>query len=249
MFFSNNLSDIDHCFFSKLGGNSKKIYSSLNCGMGSSDNKTHVKKNLSYISKYYELSSKNLITMYQTHSTKCKVIKNNTMQPIKADSLVTNQANLILCVLSADCAPILFYDPKKRVIGACHAGWKGALNGVIENTLKSMKDCGSKLQSIRCAIGPCIDFASYEVRKDFYQAFLQKSLRNKQFFERFDNDKYLFSLSDFITSSLLRSGINNVENINIDTVSNESLCFSYRRSFIKKENDYGRMISTIVIKE
>ena len=187
--------------------------------------------------------------MYQTHSTKCKVIKNNTMQPIKADSLVTNQANLILCVLSADCAPILFYDPKKRVIGACHAGWKGALNGVIENTLKSMKDCGSKLQSIRCAIGPCIDFSSYEVRKDFYQAFLQKSLRNKQFFERVDKDKYLFSLSDFITSSLLRSGINNVENINIDTVSNESLCFSYRRSFIKKENDYGRMISTIVIKE
>ena len=161
MFFSSNLSDIDHCFFSKLGGNSKKIYSSLNCGMGSSDNKTHVKKNLSYISRYYELSSKNLITMYQTHSTKCKVIKNNTMQPIKADSLVTNQANLILCVLSADCAPILFYDPKKRVIGACHAGWKGALNGVIENTLKSMKDCGSKLQSIRCAIGPCIDFTSY----------------------------------------------------------------------------------------
>ena len=114
MFFSNNLSDIDHCFFSKLGGNSKKIYSSLNCGMGSSDNKSHVKKNLSYISRYYDLSSKNLITMYQTHSTKCKVIKNNTLEPIKADSLVTNQANLILCVLSADCAPILFYDPKKK---------------------------------------------------------------------------------------------------------------------------------------
>jgi len=248
MFFSNNLKNIDHCFFSKLGGNSNKIYKSLNCGIGSNDNERNIIKNLSNVSDYYGLSTKNLITMHQTHSVKCKIIHNICKEPIHADGLVTNKSNLILSVLSADCAPILLFDPRKKIIGACHAGWKGALNGIIENTLKTMQNLGSKKEDINCAIGPCINFTSYEVQSDLRDAFLKKSKKNKQFFIKINKSKYIFSLSDFISNCLYDYGVKDVENINIDTASNESLCFSYRRSLNKKENDYGRMISTIVIK-
>ena len=250
MFFANNLRSIDHCFFSRLGGNSKGLYKSLNCGKGSYDSYENINKNLKNIARYYDLSKENIITLHQTHSNRSIILKDN---PIKKkhlyDGIVTNKKNLILSILTADCAPILFYDSKNIVVGACHAGWKGALSGIIENTLKNMIFLGSKTDNIQCAIGPCIGQKSYYVRKDFYKMFTLKNKKNAQFFVQVSSDHYLFSLKDFIINKLKLLKIADICAINIDTFAEETLCYSNRRSVLKKENDYGRMISTIVIKD
>ena len=250
MFFANNLKAIDHCFFSRLGGNSKGLYKSLNCGKGSFDSQKNINKNLENISEYYELPNHNIITLHQTHSNQSKILKNKPdKEKYMYDGVVTNKKNLILSILTADCAPILFYDPKKKIIGACHAGWKGALSGIIENTLKNMTHLGSKSEDIKCAIGPCIGEKSYYVRKDFYKTFILNNKKNGQFFFKVSSDRYLFSLKDFIINKLKLLKISDICAINIDTFAEETLCFSNRRSILKKENDYGRMISTIVIKD
>ena len=250
MFFSKNLSDVDHCFFSRIGGFSKKKYSSLNCGKGSNDNPLLVEDNLKTIHKYFNLPRSKLITMYQTHSNICKIIEPKLQQTeYKCDGIVTKHQNIILSVLTADCAPVLFFDQKKSIIGACHAGWKGALNGIIENTLSSMKLLGANINNINCSIGPCIGQSSYEVKSDFFKIFVDKSIRNRQFFIEINKDKYQFSLKKFITLKLEEQGVGNIDTVNIDTYKDEHLCFSYRRALHKKEDDYGRMISTITIKE
>ena len=250
MFFANNLRSIDHCFFSRLGGNSKGLYKSLNCGKGSYDSYENINKNLKNIARYYDLSKENIITLHQTHSNRSIILKDNpTKKKHLYDGIVTNKKNLILSILTADCAPILFYDSKNIVVGACHAGWKGALSGIIENTLKNMIFLGSKTDNIQCAIGPCIGQKSYYVRKDFYKMFTLKNKKNAQFFVQVSSDHYLFSLKDFIINKLKLLKITDICAINIDTFAEETLCYSNRRSVLKKENDYGRMISTIVIKD
>ena len=250
MFFAHNLKTVEHCFFSRLGGNSTGLYKSLNCGKGSYDLSKNINKNLDNIAKYYELPTNNIITLHQTHSNKSLLLK-NTINNNKYlyDGVVTNKKNLILSILTADCAPILLYDPKEIIIGACHAGWKGALSGIIENTLKDMISLGAKLEDIKCAIGPCIGKESYHVRKDFYEVFTSKNKKNNQFFKKLSYKSYLFSLENFIIDKLKSLKIADICSINIDTFSEETLCFSSRRSHLKKENDYGRMISTIVIKD
>ena len=249
MFFSKNLSDVDHCFFSRIGGYSKKKYSSLNCGKGSNDNRISVENNLEIVHKYFNLPKSKLITMYQTHSNICKIVEPKLLKKeYKCDGIVTRHHDIILSVLTADCAPILFFDKKKSIIGACHAGWRGALNGIIENTLSSMRLLGSNINNVSCAIGPCIGQSSYDVKSDFLRSFLDKSIKNQQFFIKLNEDKYLFSLKNFITFKLEDQGVRNIDTFNIDTYKDEHLCFSYRRSLHKKEDDYGRMISTITIK-
>ena len=250
MFFANNLKEIDHCFFSRLGGSSKGPYKSLNCGKGSYDSLKNIKKNIEKIASYYELPKNNIITLHQTHSNQSIILKNKPdKEKYIYDGIVTNKKNLILSILTADCAPVLFYDSKKIIIGACHAGWKGTLSGIIENTLKNMSSLGSKTEDIKCAIGPCIGKKSYYVRKDFYKTFTSKNKKNAQFFIQTSSNHYLFSLKDFIINKLKLLKICDICSINIDTFSEETLCFSNRRSTLKKENDYGRMISTIVIKD
>tara|TARA_B100001769_G_C22103424_1_gene595916 strand:- start:152 stop:862 length:711 start_codon:yes stop_codon:yes gene_type:complete len=233
-----------------LGGNSKGLYKSLNCGKGSYDSYENINKNLKNIARYYDLSKENIITLHQTHSNRSIILKDNpTKKKHLYDGIVTNKKNLILSILTADCAPILFYDSKNIVVGACHAGWKGALSGIIENTLKNMIFLGSKTDNIQCAIGPCIGQKSYYVRKDFYKMFTLKNKKNAQFFVQVSSDHYLFSLKDFIINKLKLLKITDICAINIDTFAEETLCYSNRRSVLKKENDYGRMISTIVIKD
>ncbi len=250
MFFADNLKDIDHCFFSRLGGNSKGIYKSLNCGRGSLDSKNCINKNISNVAKYYELPKNNIIMLHQTHSNKSILLKNKLKnEEYLFDGIVTNKKNLILTILTADCAPLLFYDSKKMIIGACHAGWKGAISGIIENTIEEMAVLGSKVENIKCAIGPCIGENSYYVREDLYKLFVLKDKKNAQFFIKTSANQYLFSLKDFIKNKLKLLKISDILSIDLDTFSEESLCFSNRRSILKKENDYGRMISTIVIKD
>ena len=250
MFFANNLRSIDHCFFSRLGGNSKGLYKSLNCGKGSYDSYENINKNLKNIARYYDLSKENIITLHQTHSNRSIILKDNpTKKKHLYDGIVTNKKNLILSILTADCAPLLFYDSKKTIIGACHAGWKGALSGIIENTIKDMVALGSKAENIKCAIGPCIGENSYYVRDDLFKFFTLKDKKNTQFFIKTSATHYLFSLKNFIKNKLKLLKISDILSIDLDTFSEESLCFSNRRSILKKENDYGRMISTIVIKD
>ena len=253
MFFSKNLEEIDHCFFSKLGGVSTDQYFSLNCGKGSNDSNANVKRNLKFVAYYYDLKINNIITLHQNHSNKAVIISDQNMKKYNLcfDGLVTNKKNIILGILTADCAPILFYDSYNMVVGACHSGWRGALTGIIENTLIKMKSIGSKIDNIRCAIGPCIGQESYEVGKDFYNEFVSVESAAHQFFEKKPNEisKYTFSLEGYIIDKLSRLGIDSINSIRIDTFKEDHICFSYRKSLIKKENDYGRMISTIVIKE
>ena len=250
MFFAKNFHTVDHCFFSRLGGNSKGLYKSLNCGKGSYDSLKNINMNLENIARYHELPKSSIITLHQTHSNQSILLKNKpSKKKYLYDGVVTNKKNLILSILTADCAAILFYDPKKLIIGACHAGWKGAFSGIIENTIKNMAALGSKAEDIKCAIGPCIGEKSYYVKKDFYKIFTLKNKKNVQFFTQVSPDSYLFSLKDFIIYKLKLLKISDICTINLDTFSEETLCFSNRRSIIKKENDYGRMISTIVIKD
>ena len=252
MFFSKNLEEIDHCFFSKLGGVSSDQYYSLNCGKGSNDSNTNIKRNLKFVANYFDLKINDIITLKQTHSNKAVIISDQNIKKnnLCFDGLVTNKKNVILGILTADCAPILFYDPINMVVGACHAGWRGVLTGIIESTLIKMRSIGSKSKNIRCAIGPCIGQESYEVGKDFYNKFVSIESAAYQFFEKKPEkkSKYTFSLEGYIIDKLSRLGINSINSIRIDTFKEDHICFSYRKSLTKKENDYGRMISTIVIK-
>ena len=250
MFFANNLNIIDHCFFSRLGGISSGVYKSLNCGKGSDDKKNSVNLNRRIITDYYDLPEKNLITLNQTHSNKVGIIDNfQIKKKYNYDGIVTKNKNIILGILTADCAPVLFYDSSNSIIGACHAGWRGSLDGIIKNTINAMQLLGSKKNKIKCAIGPCIESDSYTVNSDFYKKFIQKDIKNSLFFITGKNKKYKFCLKNYIINELIKLNIGSIYSINIDTYNSEHLFYSYRRSLHKKENDYGRMISTIVIKE
>ena len=178
MFYSKSLkknSNFKHCFFSRNNGISKGIYESLNCGLGSKDQKSNIKKNLDIVAKKFDMDSKLLVLMNQTHSNKVVFIEDNiNLKRINSDAMLTKNSSIALGVLTADCAPILFFDQKKSIIGACHAGWKGAVNGIIENTLSSMKLLGANINNITCSIGPCIGQSSYDVKSDFFKKFVDK---------------------------------------------------------------------------
>ena len=250
MFFADNLKEAHHCFFSRLGGASKDNYYSLNCGLGSADTKKDININRGIVSKYFDLNPSQLLTLHQTHSNKIKTIDSfNQEETYLYDGVVTKQKNLILGILTADCAPILFYDRKNKIAGACHAGWRGAFSGIIENTINAMKKLGSNNSDIKCCIGPCIGEESYQVRNDFYNTITLNNIQNKVFFDKITANKFNFRLREFITHKLNVRGIGDISSIKLDTYTSDELFFSYRRSVHKKEDDYGRMISTIVIKD
>ena len=249
MFFSNKLKkfkNINHCFFSKNGGVSQGIYSSLNCGLGSGDKKENVLKNLNIVSKKIGLSNENLFTMNQTHSNKVVVINstNKHIQRINSDALITSQKNIAISVLTADCVPILIYDEANQIIATVHAGWKGALSGIIENTIKEIIKIG-KNNKINVAIGPCINANNYEVGQDFYDKFTQVSKKNENYFLPIKKNKFLFDLRQYINSKFEKLEVNHIENIDFDTFSENGKFFSFRRSTLLGETDYGRCISVI----
>tara|TARA_Y100000590_G_C15499588_1_gene931045 strand:+ start:206 stop:967 length:762 start_codon:yes stop_codon:yes gene_type:complete len=250
MFYSNKLTkfnNIKHCFFSKKNGYSKGVYHSLNCGPGSKDKKENVKKNLDLVSEKFGIKRKNLVLMHQTHSNKVIVInKKNKNKKIIADALVTKSEGLAISVLTADCVPIILYDEINNIIGCIHAGWKGAISGIIENTLNKFKEMNIN-NKINAAIGPCIGHESYEVGLEFYNKFLKDSEINKKFFSKKNNEKFLFNLRDYVNNKLSNFGVHNIDNINADTFKDTDNFFSYRRSQKLKEADYGRCISTICL--
>ena len=198
MFYSENLKkkNIEHCFFSRKNGTSRGIYESLNCGIGSNDKKLNVQKNLDIVSKKFKIQTKQLVLMHQTHSNKVQVVENkDNSKRIDSDAMLTRDSSLALCVLTADCAPILIYEENKKIIGCIHAGWKGTINGIIENTLKKLEEIGGNTEKLVVSIGPCIAQESYEVKEDFYSIFIKKSKENDSFFLKNDRKTFNFEQS------------------------------------------------------
>jgi len=210
MFYSkklNKFKKIKHCFFSRKGGFSKGIYKSLNCGRGSKDNKKNIKKNLNYVSQKMLVNKNRLILMNQTHSAKViEIKKNNLRKKINSDAVITKIKGLALCVVTADCVPIIIYDFKNEIIGCIHAGWRGASSGIIKNTVNKIKKLNSKTK-IFASIGPCIGKNSYEVDLNFYKKFLTFSKKNERYFSKKNRNKKLFNLRKFVTDKLIEQKV------------------------------------------
>ena len=249
MFFSKkfrSFKNIKHCFFSRNEGVSQGIYKSLNCSLGSGDKKENVLENLNIVSKKIGIKTDNLFTMNQTHSNKVVVINdaNKHIQKINSDALITNKKNIAISVLTADCVPILIYDETNEIIASVHAGWRGAVSGIIENTIKEIVKI-SKNSKINVAIGPCINISNYEVGQEFYDKFIQVSQKNENYFLPKKTNKFLFDLRKYVNSKFEKLEVNHIENVGFDTFSEDEKFFSFRRSTLLGENDYGRCISVI----
>ena len=238
--------NINHGFFNSTGGISSGIYKSLNCGMGSNDKKKNVIGNLKIVSKKIGIKKK-LILLNQQHSNKIYLIKKTPKKKLFGDGLITNKKHVGIGILTADCAPILFFEPKKNIIGVVHAGWKGAYKKIVKKMIKYFKKEGSKLNNIIAVIGPCISQNNYEIKNDFKIRFLNESLKNRKHFKTI-RSKIYFDLRGYIFRQLKNAGVNNIEIIKKDTFNPKNNFFSARRSLKKKINDYGRNISIIMIK-
>ena len=252
MFFSSKLKKFEnlrHCFFSRKDGVSKGSYNSLNCGLGSDDKRENVLKNLELVSNRIGCKKEFLITLNQKHSNRVIYLndKKNLKNKLIGDALVTNIKNIGISILTADCAPIIFYDPIKKIIGCAHAGWKGALNGIIENTIKKFEELNSKSKDIIAVIGPCIGKNNYEVKEDFIIKFIEKNEKNKKFFYKKNDKQFTFDLRGFINQEIFNLNIKNIENIEMDTYSEKEFFYSYRRARHYNEKDYGRCISVIIM--
>jgi len=238
--------NIKHGFFNNLGGVSSGIYKSLNCGIGSNDNKANVIKNLKIVSKKIGINKK-VVLLKQLHTNKIYFINKLSKKKLIGDGLITKTRGIAIGILTADCAPILFFDPIKNIIGAVHSGWKGAYKKIGKKMINSFKKRGSRLNDIYAVIGPCISKNNYEIKKDFKIKFLRQSIKNKKHFKIVKNKIY-FDLKGYIFKQLKNAGINNIETIRKDTFNPKNNFFSARRSLKKKINDYGRNISIIMIK-
>ena len=240
---------VSHGFFDSKGGKSKGIYKSLNCGIGSSDYQKNVKQNLRIVCQKLSFNYEKLFLLNQVHSSKFHFLNENYKKNNKkliGDALITNQKKLIIGVLTADCAPILIYDNKLKIISAIHAGWKGAYKGIIKKVIKFLLKNGSESKNLVAAIGPCISQKSYEIKKDFKNKFLNQSKKNEIFFKKNKNKTY-FGLNKYVYYQLKSLGLKKIDIINKDTYNPKNNFFSARRAIHKKENDYGRNISIIMI--
>ncbi|MGL5167864.1 MAG: peptidoglycan editing factor PgeF [Afipia sp.] len=238
-----------HAFFSREGGVSSGIYTSLNGGIGSDDDAAHVTENRRRMAEYLGVTPARFLTAFQIHSPDVAIATApwDTASRPRADAMVTKVPGLALGVTAADCGPILFVDPQARVIGAAHSGWKGAIGGVLENTIAAMESLGASRGSIIVAIGPLIRQPSYEVGAEFVARFSETDKDNARFFVPSSRaDHSMFDLAGYIRQRLERAGILMIEDIGVDTYADERF-FSYRRTTHRKEPDYGRNIHAIVL--
>jgi YfiH family protein len=243
---------VKHGFFGKAGGVSKGIYSTLNCGPGSQDDKDLVIKNRSIVAQYLNVPTENLLTLNQIHSNVAvKVDRPWSIDELpEADAMVTDKSGVALGVLTADCAPLLFYSCKNNgdpVVAASHCGWSGARGGIIASTIDMLLDYGAQKSKICASVGPCISMESYQVRTDFYKNFLDESHHNSIFFRKNLDGSMNFNLQAYIKYKLLKLGVKSIHILGVDTYFNEEDYFSFRRSTHRDEPDYGRQISVIAI--
>jgi polyphenol oxidase len=245
-----DLPGIRHGFFTRHGGVSEGIYASLNCGFGSSDEAAKVAENRARAMAALGLAGDRLATCYQTHSADVVVVDDPwpRAENPRADAMVTRTPAVALGILTADCAPVLFTDPVARVIGAAHAGWRGALSGVLEATVAAMQKLGAATPRIHAAIGPCIGRDSYEVGAEFPAPFIAEKAANAVFFRAAPRaGHFLFDLAGYVATRLRHLGLVRIETIAGDTAAEADRFFSYRRSCHRKEPDYGRELSAIVL--
>jgi len=245
------LPSITHGFFGREGGVSKGIYSSLNCRADENDSKENVAENKKRVLAKLGVPETGLQMLAQIHSDKVGVLENaGIISPApQADGLVTAEKNIALGILTADCAPVLFADSQAEIIGACHAGWRGAKTGIAEKTLEAMEKLGAKRKNIIAAIGPCIGPDSYEVSVEFYENFLSDLPENKIFFTSGKPGHFLFNLPGYIKFRLEKSGLGSVEWLGKDTLLEPNGFFSFRRNTLAGMKNYGCQISVIAMKE
>jgi YfiH family protein len=249
-----NAPGIAHGFFGREGGVSGGLYQSLNCGPGSSDDPEAVRENRRLVTATLTpKTDTRLVSLSQIHSAIVHTLPAWEERP-EGDAMVTATPGLALGILTADCAPVLLADPKAKVIGAAHAGWKGALGkdgrGVLEATLDAMEKLGALRDRIQAAIGPCISQSNYEVGWDFRDRFLELGLRHRRFFVPSDREgHYRFDLQGYVAHRLTSAGVGAVEPLGVCTYPAENGFFSFRRTTHAQEKDYGRQISAIVLTE
>ncbi len=248
------LAKIRYGFFTNRGGVSSGPYASLNVGPGSNDVPENVIENRRRAMQCFANKNENdLCTLYQVHGNHVVKVTAPFQQGERpeGDAMVTNQEGVVLGILTADCGPILFADEKEKVIGAAHAGWKGAAYGVLENTIEAMEELGAVRSNITAFIGPCIHQSSYEVGEEFYQNFINLSKENDTFFvpSAKRDEHYQFDLPNFIDTRLRMQKLKHIEQLKLDTCAEKERFFSYRRQTLLGIKEYGRGLSVIMIEE
>jgi YfiH family protein len=235
-----------HGFFTRRGGASSGIYAGLNCGLGSNDQSGAVAMNRARVAEALDVPPARLLSLHQVHSTEVVIAgPEGWSERPRADAAVTDRPGVALGILTADCAPVLFHDPEAGVIGAAHAGWRGALDGVLEATLEAMETLGASVPRIRAAVGPTISQRAYEVGPEFLERFLDEEAGYDRFFVPGREDRLLFDLPAFVLGRLRVAGVADAAWIGACTHSDPARFFSYRRSVQAGEPDYGRLISAI----
>jgi polyphenol oxidase len=246
----NDAAGIRHAFFTREGGVSAGLYSSLNCGFGSGDAAEKVAENRARAMAALDLAPDRLVTCHQVHSPDVVTVAapwRREDNP-RADALVTNCRGIALGILTADCVPVLFADADAGVIGAAHAGWKGALGGVVAATVAAMARLGAAPGRMRAAIGPCIAQRSYEVGPEFPAPFLAEDSGNGDFFAPARRaGHFMFDIAGYVERRLIAAGIGAIQRAPCDTVAEETRFFSYRRACLKGEKDFGNGLSAIVL--
>ena len=245
-----SLAGIRHGFFTREGGISDGIYASLNCGLGSNDDKDRVLENRRRVAGALGARHGEVVTLYQVHGAYAQTVTSPADRGAlpKADAVVSKTPGLAVGVLTADCTPVLFADVEAGVVAAAHAGWRGAVGGILEAAIAEMERQGARRASIYAAIGPTISPKVYEVGTEFMAEIVALERSNEQYFHfPVPGARAHFDLPGFVNGRLARAGLAGFETVAPCTYGNESLFFSYRRSQGRNEGDYGRQISAIVV--
>lgn len=243
-----NLREEKHCFFGAEGGVSTGKYASLNTNLSSQDARLSIERNFEIIAKYFNLPKKQMFTLRQSVSADVVWADAPSWFSIAADGMATDNPDILLGIKTADCAPVLMADYKHGIIGAAHAGWRGAYKGVVENVLSLMVAHGAQKQDIAVAIGPCMQQKSFEVREDMINIFLEQSSENLRYFRK-DEEKYYFNLSRYLIDKIHKFGVENITDSGIDTYTANDDYFSFRRytnmHLIEIPRDYPTQFSCI----
>ncbi|NUH65808.1 peptidoglycan editing factor PgeF [Sulfitobacter sp. S0837] len=244
---SDALSPFRHGFFTRRGGASSGVFAGLNCGTGSSDQSEIVSINRARVAEAMDVAPDHLVGVHQVHSATVVTATAPSEDKPRADALVTRTPGLALSVLTADCQPVLFGDAEAGVIGAAHAGWRGALDGVLDATVDAMVDLGAQRERITAVIGPTISQRAYEVGPEFMDNFLNEDPTFARYFAQGDEDRLLFDLPGFGLNRLRAAGVGHAEWTRHCTYSDPQRFYSYRRTTHAKEADYGRLIAAIAL--
>jgi polyphenol oxidase len=242
------LPGVRHAFFTRKGGVSTGVYESLNVGSGSNDEPDSVAENRARAAAAFGAPPDRLLTCYQIHSTVAVTAEAAWAERPRADAVVSRTSGLMLGALAADCAPVLLADPEARVVAAAHAGWRGALGGVVQSTVEAMERLGARPGRMLAAVGPCIGPSSYEVGLEYLDAFRAQAPGSERFFGAGARpDKRLFDLPGFVLDRLAAAGVGHAEWVGRDTYAEPDLFFSNRRAVHRQEPDYGRLLSAIML--